>query len=248
MFKVKKKVLVILFVMFLFIIPICFAPPITTVDSSANLDAINKMIQTANRDMAENINRNVDTNFVQLDSRMKDTQIAMFRKGIIALAGVMCVMLFGYAYINNRIQKKYELNFYEKMMDAKIEKISLTASMAVTSLYTSVTKPQYEKKFDATTDYFKELAESQHVNDLDAEIKQLKQKLAKYDPKMRKELHLYSSVKDDNKVKDMPESIPSGDKTVSRLRIGLIIFGIIAVLVVVYYLFFSTVKLNVGGI
>jgi hypothetical protein len=104
----------------------------------------------------------MNENFAQLDSRIMDNQIRVFRKAIFALIGGLTVVIFGYAYVVNRITKNYDMNFYEKMIDSKIDKLKNLPYIIQTSdsFYSSVTKQQFDDKYISPEKYFDRFTKS----------------------------------------------------------------------------------------
>lgn len=240
----KRKVLIILFVMFIFTIPICYAPPVTSEDNQGLLDAMNKMMKTSSKDVSEDVNRNMDENFLQLDNRMVNNMKSLFVKAIFALGGLCCLAMFGFAYFQNKVAKRYEINFYEKMMDSKLEKISMSSNIVSSSLYVQVTKPQFEKKFSTNEDYFEGIAETQEISTLKDEVGSLRRELNKLKPKDDSN-DLYSSVKNESSKKVNFPNINVNWKKI--LLYGLGILGFVIILILLY--FYLKVKFfsSVGG-
>ena len=65
-------------------------------------------MQTSKADIVEDVNRNMDENIRILDERIISNNKTQFRKAIFALTGSLAVVIFGYAYVTNRISKRYE--------------------------------------------------------------------------------------------------------------------------------------------
>jgi len=119
-------------------------------------DVINKVMQNTAKDVTEEVNRNMNENFVQLDNRIMDKLVVIFRKAIFALLGGLTVVIFGYAYVVNRISRNYDMNFYEKMIDSKINNMKNLPYITHTSdsFYSSVTKHQFDDRYISPQKYF----------------------------------------------------------------------------------------------
>lgn len=185
----------IIVLMNLLILPFVFAQ-----DDRA-VDLIEKIMQTAKKDIAEDINRNMDDNFQQLDERLIEKNKALFRKAIFSLAGALSVVMFGFAYVHNRVSRKYDINFYEKMIESKIS--SSQGYLNISSkMYESVTKPSFQDRYETPEQYFERVSDSETVKKLKEKVGFLKQKLGE---KKAKE-PLYETIKTEKKEEDVKKS------------------------------------------
>jgi hypothetical protein len=151
-------------------------PPPSSPTQSSMADVVNTVMQRAQKDMIEGINRNMDDNIKILDERIMSTNRSLTNKNIIALTGSMTILLFGYAFVTNRITKRYDMNFYEKMVDSKIEKLGGMTGKIVEgsdSFYHPITHSQFSPKYISPEDYF-----DKHFNVDESEFGKLKSEVA----------------------------------------------------------------------
>src|SRR3990172_9023035 len=146
----KRKIRNIIYFIVLFAVlflPVSLAQ--NDVETQRMTDMIQKIMQTSSKDIAEDINRNMDENFKVLDQRVNGNMSNMLRKMIIALAGVMIIVAFTFVYVINRVQKKYDLVFYEKMIDSKVDKLQ-SRSLIISDgeeFYSSVVKSNFDRRY-----------------------------------------------------------------------------------------------------
>lgn len=169
--RIIKNIICVVILLNLFL-PICYA------QSEGIIDAIHKIMQSSKKDIAEDVNRNIDENFGQLDQRIMDNNKSLFRRSVFALIGGLTVVIFVYAYVQNKISRRYDIHFYEKMMDSKIEKLKvLPRAIESKSYYTSVTNPQFDSRYISNDKYFESFTDNEEFNNLRKEIEHLKKQL-----------------------------------------------------------------------
>jgi len=160
MYKSIKKV-ELMFMIFLFVFPFVYSatptPPSNPTPDQAPIsqytDTIQKIMQAVKKDISEDVARQMDENFKTLDNRIMENNKVQFRKAIFALLGGLAVVVFLYAYITDRINKRYELPYYEKMIESKVEKL-LTNPFHFDRLYYPVTFSEPLPVAKAREDYF----------------------------------------------------------------------------------------------
>jgi hypothetical protein len=193
---------------------------------------------TSQKDIIEEVNRNVDENFGQLDQRIMDNNKLLFRKAIFALIGGLSVVIFGYAYIHNRISKNYDINFYEKMIDNKISKLQGLPYVIGTAptFYTSVTKSQFDERYTSPEKYFDRFTMVDQIESMKKEIERLNSIVNDKGVKTEKSTFY-------NSVTKVPESITTTTQK-QKPKQGLFskksLFVVTIVLVIIvasYYLF-----------
>jgi len=145
------------------------------------IDMIDKIMKTARKDISDEINKNMDDNFKQFDDRMSINNSNLFRKAIISISGILAIVIFGYAYLNNRIMKRYDINFYERMIESKIGSSQIQRAVKQDSLYTSVTKSQFNERYETPDEYFEKVSDGKQVKELKNYIEFLEKKIKKDD-------------------------------------------------------------------
>jgi len=150
----KNKYFIISIIMICLILPVVLAQT----PSQDLADMIHRALQTTTKDIAEDVNRNMDENFGQLDQRIMENQKGIFRKAIFSLLGGMTVVIFGYAFVVNRVTRRYDFNFYEKMIDSKLSKLQqLGTSRIIASddtFFRPMTKMQFDTRYISPEGYF----------------------------------------------------------------------------------------------
>lgn len=242
--KYKRVSLVILF-----LIIYCIPVSADFAEDQRTIDTINKIMQTMGKDVAEDVNRNVDENFGTLDQRLVSAQQRLFRKAVFALLGVFTIVLFGYAYVMSRITRQYDLNFYEKMMDNKIDKLrNMSTSHIVSgteSFYMPITHSQFDKKYLAPEKYFDDYfnKDKEMIVNQQKQIKKMQKMIedlqsGKKKTKKGKDVEFYGSIYEEKRLKM---------KKVKRIFGFIIGFVIFVAIIVLLYIFLKQKYLS-GGV
>jgi hypothetical protein len=205
-----------------------------TVDDQRTADVINKIMQTAKKDIAEDVNRNVDANFQELDNRMMAKQQDLFRKAIFALMGAFTVVLFGYAFVISRVTRHYDFNFYEKMMDSKVDKLRSFSTRHIVatseSFYIPVTHSQFSKQYTSSEAYFDKHFSAQEgvVAEKDAKIDELQKKVDSMSGTVKSDSFYASPMS-----QAIPQKMPSKWKRyLINVVVGVLVLAIIALLII----------------
>jgi len=183
-------------------------------------EVINKVMQSSKKDIVEDVNKNMDEDIAQLDSRLVSKMEVLFRKAIFALTGSLAVVIFGYAFVTNRLNKRYDINFYEKMMDSKIEKLNRLPYIVTgsTSFYTSVTRSQFDERYTSPEKYFERFTESDQIKELKKQVEELQKQLG-----VKKGEETGKEQLKDRKIQKF-----------KRYRMVLIVIGVIVLLLITY--------------
>lgn len=232
----KKNIVLVIYIVILINLFLPFVLSQEQADTQRIADVIAKVMQTSTKDIVEDINRNNDENFMQLDQRIMDNNNVQFRKAIFALTGSLGVIIFGYAYINNRVSRRYDITFFEKMIDSKLDKLSRLnyVMSSPSSYYTSVVNPQFEKRYTSPEGYFDGMSEQEQIKILKSQINDMKKKLSNSKSSAVKN-HFYSSVS-----KNIPRSNKPMFKDKKKLKLisRILLFLIIVVVIVMLYVIF----------
>lgn len=178
----KNNIFVKSFVIALFIlyaVPIALSvdpasvPLPNSVSSQQITDILHTVLQTNKKEIIDDLGKKIDDDFGQLDLRIMNNNKVLFRKAIFALLGGLSIIVFGYAYVANRIHRQYDINFYEKMIDSKIAKFNRVDTAFVDKgMYRSVSNSAgFSVKYKTPEDYYKDLTYKQMSSDLYVNLK-----------------------------------------------------------------------------
>lgn len=206
-------------------------------------DAIQKIMQTSSKDISEDINRNIDENFGQLDERLVSKTKTNFNRAVIAVIGGLSIVMFGYAWINNRITKRYDLTFYEKMIDSKLDKIKTYPYVVQPqSSYISVTRQQFGERYASPQKYFEKVIDSPIIQSLQRQVSGLQKKLEEKELDDSKSIFyksIFTGGKDNIKV--------PLKKKVKALIISVLVVIFLLVMLYVYLRYRTNVLSNVDA-
>jgi ABC-type multidrug transport system fused ATPase/permease subunit len=190
---------------------------------------MDKMMRQTKKDIVVEVNANMDENMKILDGRIYENEKAMFRRAVIALLGGLGLVMFGYAYVHNKIAKRYDINFYEKMMDAKIDRVrNLPYAVSSNQFYNSVTQSQFDKRHMSPEEYFTKMSESDEMRTLKSELDAMQKLLIEKGIKKDESSSLYSSITNPSKAVPVEKKKKGLDRTalINTLKIMLIIIAI----------------------
>lgn len=151
------------------------SPPVDSVPVQQIADVLHTVVSEQTKNTVEDINKHIDENFGQLDKRLMDNNRTLITKLIFALLGGMTVVLVGYAYLVNRVSKQYDINFYEKMIESKVDALNsrLPSSLYMDTMYSPITfvDDRIVKRFDSPQDYFDGISHrSKSSSEVDVEL------------------------------------------------------------------------------
>lgn len=203
-------------------------------------DVVHKVMSEQKKDTIEDINKHMDENFAQLDARIMSNNKILFRKAIFAILGGMTVVLIGYAYLVNRVSKKYDLNFYEKLIENKINSlnIKLPGHLYLESVYKPVTytDERMSERFDSPKHYFDEISKKQEVSE---------------DQFVKLKVEILNEVKKmipyNRQVKPLPKGMRKGFRF-NKKSFFYILIIVVTILTAGLYFYFKYFKTTTGGV
>lgn len=124
-----KKIMVIL-IGILILMPIIYSADAPTpqqsqqqaVQTQLAVQQFTVVVQKENKVLADNINSNMDNNFKTIDTRLNDMLKTFLRKLILGTLGGMAVLCVGYAWLVNKITRKYTTTYQKNLWKTKVTK------------------------------------------------------------------------------------------------------------------------------